>query len=242
MSQSKKYYINAFFLFCKDKRKEFEKKYKRALSAKELGIEWDAFKDTEEGKEYIKRGQENRDEWNKERQERLKRYRKERKEKKKKMEKEKKKSKKKIEEMPEMNEEKKQSKKKNEEKNEEEKPEMDEEKKQSKKKNEEEKPGVNEWNIFSKKKIKIFPGEDMEELRKEAYGELHNNPFLKSAPKDEEKEKENNFHQKEKENKNNPFLFNQEEKEKNLNPSPKKDDKIENNFQKKRIQKMLLFK
>ena len=100
--------------------------------------------------------------------------------------------------------------------------------------------------IYSQRR-KIFPGEDMEELRKEAYGELHNNPFLKSAPKDEEKEKENNFHQKEKENKNNPFLFNQEEekennfhqkekenknnpflfnqeeKEKNLNPSPKKD-------------------
>ncbi len=96
MSQSKKYYINAFFLFCKDKRKEFEKKYKRALSAKELGIEWDAVKDTEEGKEYIKRGEENRDEWNKGRQERLKRSKKEKKESKKKMKKEKKKSKKKI--------------------------------------------------------------------------------------------------------------------------------------------------
>ncbi len=87
--------MNAFFLFCKDKRKEFEKKYKRALSAKELGIEWDAVKDTEEGKEYIKRGEENRDEWNKGRQERLKRSKKEKKESKKKMKKEKKKSKKK---------------------------------------------------------------------------------------------------------------------------------------------------
>ncbi len=93
--------------------------------------------------------------------------------------------------------------------------------------------------IYSQRR-KIFPGEDMEELGKEAFGELHNNPFLKSAPKDEEKEKENNSfnnllnfsfsHQREKEN---LFLFNQEEKEKNLNPSPKKDDKSENNFQKK---------
>ena len=100
----------------------------------------------------------------------------------------------------------------------------------------------------------------MEELRKEAYGELHNNPFLKISPKDEEKEKDNNSfnllnfsfssHQKEKENPQNPFLFNQEEKENNLNPflskknpSPKKDedDKAENNFQKKRIQKLLFF-
>ena len=85
--------MNAYFLFIKDKRKEFEKKSKnkRALSAKELGMKSDAVKDTEEGKEYIKRGEENRDEWNKGRQERLKRSKKEKKESKKKMKKEKKK-------------------------------------------------------------------------------------------------------------------------------------------------------
>jgi hypothetical protein len=65
MNQSKKYYINAFFLYLEDKRKLFEKESKRALSAKELGMKWEAAKGTEEGKEYIRRGKENRDKWNK---------------------------------------------------------------------------------------------------------------------------------------------------------------------------------
>ena len=72
MSQDKKYYMNAFFLYCQDKIKEFEKendknKSKRSISSKVLGKRWNAIKHTKEGKKYIDKGKENRENWNKER-------------------------------------------------------------------------------------------------------------------------------------------------------------------------------
>ena len=105
MSQDKKYYMNAFFLYCQDKIKEFEKendknKSKRSISSKVLGKRWNAIKHTEQGKKYIDKGKENRENWNKGREERLKRSKREKKEAKKKMKKEKKSKKKMMKKSP----------------------------------------------------------------------------------------------------------------------------------------------